>query len=144
MLSMAQVTPLGKPLHCGRTKCPDNPKPLFTNKCLGFDTTYQYNCYICIKIELRSNPRIPGSLSATLGYQVTLKILSIMKTKDKKVTLQANELRLVLTAASIWFDTAEDPEDQETIEMFKRGHAILDKIREITDGDNKTFDLIAR
>ena len=67
-----------------------------------------------------------------------------MKTKDKKVTLQANELRLVLTAASIWFDTAEDPEDQETIEMFKRGHAILDKIREITDGDNKTFDLIAR
>lgn len=63
---------------------------------------------------------------------------------ETKVTLQANELRLVLTAASIWFATAEDPEDQENAEMFKRGRAILDKIYEITDNDNKTFDLIAR
>ena len=63
---------------------------------------------------------------------------------ETKVTLQANELRLVLAAASIWFDTAEDPEDAENAEMFKRGHAILDKIREITDNDSKTFDLIAR
>ena len=64
--------------------------------------------------------------------------------KTKKVTLQANELRLVLSAASIWFATAEDPDDQENAEIFKRGRAILDKIREITGGDNKTFDIIAR
>ena len=63
---------------------------------------------------------------------------------ETKVTLQANELRLVLTAASIWFATAEDPEDLENIEIFKRGQAILDKIHEITDNDSKTFDLIAR
>ena len=67
-----------------------------------------------------------------------------METKDTKVTLQANELRLVLSAASIWFATAEDPEDQENAEIFKRGQAILAKIYEITDNDNKTFDLIAR
>ena len=67
-----------------------------------------------------------------------------METKDKKVTLQANELRLVLAAASIWFATAEDPEDLENAETFKRGRAILNKIREITDNDNKTFDIIAR
>ena len=67
-----------------------------------------------------------------------------METKDKKVTLQANELRLVLAAASIWFATAEDPEDPEITEMVERGRAILDKIYEITDNDNKTFDLIAR
>ena len=63
---------------------------------------------------------------------------------ETKVTLQANELRLVLAAASIWFATAEDPEDPENAETFKRGRAILDKIYEITDNDNKTFDLVAR
>ena len=63
---------------------------------------------------------------------------------ETKVTLQANELRLVLAAASIWFATAEDPEDLENAETFKRGRAILDKICEITDNDNKTFDIIAR
>ena len=63
---------------------------------------------------------------------------------ETKVTLQANELRLVLAAASIWFATAEDPEDPEITEMVERGQAILDKIREITDNDNKTFDIIAR
>ena len=67
-----------------------------------------------------------------------------METKDKKLTLQANELRLVLTAASIGFATAEDPEDLENAETFKRGRAILDKIYEITDNDSKTFDLVAR
>ena len=67
-----------------------------------------------------------------------------METKDKKVTLQANELRLVLAAASIWFATADDPEDQEITEMVERGRAILDKIYEITDNDSKTFDIIAR
>lgn len=30
---------------------------------------------------------------------------------NKKVTLQAEELRVVLTAASIWFAMAEDPKD---------------------------------
>ena len=63
---------------------------------------------------------------------------------ETKVTLQANELRLVLAAASIWFATAEDPEDQENAETFKRGRAILDRIYEITDNDSKTFDIIAR
>lgn len=70
-----------------------------------------------------------------------------METKDTKVTLQANELRLVLAAASIWFATAEDPEDPEgpeITEMVERGRAILDKIYEITDNDSKTFDLVAR
>lgn len=67
-----------------------------------------------------------------------------METKDKKVRLQANELRLILSAASIWFATAEDPEDPEITEMVERGRAILDKIYEITDNDSKTFDLIAR
>ena len=69
---------------------------------------------------------------------------------NKKVTLQAEELRVVLTAASIWFTMAEDPKDPkdpkdpEMVEMTQRGQAILHKICEIIDGDNKTFDLIAR
>lgn len=63
---------------------------------------------------------------------------------NKKVTLQAEELRVVLTAASIWFTMAEDPKDPEMVEMTQRGQAILHKICEVIDGDNKTFDLIAR
>lgn len=63
---------------------------------------------------------------------------------NKKVTLTSEELRVVLTAASIWFTMAEDPKDPEMIEMTQRGQAILHKICEIIDGDNKTFDLIAR
>lgn len=63
---------------------------------------------------------------------------------NKKVTLQAEELRVVLTAASIWFTMAEDPKDPEMVEMTQRGQAILHKICEIIDGDNKTFDLVAR
>lgn len=61
-----------------------------------------------------------------------------METKDTKVTLTSEELRIILNAASIWFDITDN---QVTA---KRGLAILDKIREITDNDNKTFDLIAR
>ena len=63
---------------------------------------------------------------------------------NKKVTLTSEELRIVLAAASIWFATAEDPKDPEMAEMVQRGQAILHKICEITDNDNKTFDLIAR
>lgn len=63
---------------------------------------------------------------------------------NKKVTLQAEELRVVLTAASIWFTMAEDPKDPEMIEMTEHGQAILHKICEIIDGDNKTFELIAQ
>lgn len=63
---------------------------------------------------------------------------------NKRVTLQAEELRVVLTAASIWFAMAEDPKDPEMVKMTQRGQAILHKICEITDDNNKTFDLIAR
>ena len=63
---------------------------------------------------------------------------------NKKVTLKAEELRIVLSAASIWFAMAEDPADPEMVEMTERGQAILHKICEIADGNNKTFDLIAR
>lgn len=67
-----------------------------------------------------------------------------METKDKKVTLTSEELRIVLTAASIWCAMAQDREDQEMTKTVKRSRAILDKICEIIDDDNKTFDLIAR
>lgn len=67
-----------------------------------------------------------------------------METKDKKVTLTAEELRVVLTTASMWFAMAQDREDQEMTKTAKRSQAILDKICEIIDDDNKTFDLIAR
>ena len=76
----------------------------------------------------------------TLGYH--LKSLSIMD--NKKVTLTTEELSTLLVAASMWIATAEDPKDPEITEMVERGQAILHKICEITDGNNKTFDLIAR
>lgn len=57
---------------------------------------------------------------------------------NKKVTLTSEELRIVLTAASIWFDITDNPM------TALRGQAILRKICEIIDDDNKTFDLIAR
>ena len=63
--------------------------------------------------------------------------------KDKKVTLTSEELRIVLTAASLGLYIACQ-DDQEMAQMVKRGRAILDKVCEITDSDNKTFDLIAR
>lgn len=63
--------------------------------------------------------------------------------KAKKVTLTAEELRIVFTAASLGIYTACQ-DDQEMTQMVKRGQAILDKICEIIDSDNKTFDLIAR
>lgn len=66
-----------------------------------------------------------------------------METKDKKVTLTAEELRIVLTAASVWCSMARQ-EDPEMTKMVDSGQAILDKICEIIDDDNKTFDLIAR
>ena len=63
--------------------------------------------------------------------------------EDQKVTLTAEELRIVLTAASLGLSiTSQD--DPEMVEMTKRGQAILHKICEITDDSNKTFDLIAR
>ena len=63
--------------------------------------------------------------------------------KAKKVTLTAEELRIVFTAASLGIYTACQ-DDQEMTQMVKRGQIILDKICEIIDSDNKTFDLIAR
>lgn len=65
-----------------------------------------------------------------------------METKDTKVTLTSEELRIVLTAASLGFSIACQ-DDQEMTKMVNRGHAILHKICTIAD-DNKTFDLIAR
>lgn len=62
---------------------------------------------------------------------------------NKKVTLTSEELRVVLTAASLGFSIACQ-DDQEMTKMANRGQAILHKICEITDNDNKTFDLIAR
>lgn len=62
---------------------------------------------------------------------------------NKKVTLQAEELRVVLTAASLGLSIASQ-DDPEMAAMVNRGQAILHKICEITDGNNKTFDLIAR
>ena len=62
---------------------------------------------------------------------------------DAKVTLTAEDLRIVLTAASLGLSIASQ-DDPEMAEMTKRGQAILHKICEITDGNNKTFDLIAR
>ena len=69
-----------------------------------------------------------------------------MDKKDKKankVTLTAEELRIVFTAASLGIYTACQ-DDQEMTQMVKRGQIILDKICEIIGSDNKTFDLIAR
>ena len=63
--------------------------------------------------------------------------------EDQKVTLTAEELRIVLTAASLGLSIASQ-DDPEMVEMTQRGQAILHKICEITDGNNKTFDLIAR
>ena len=63
--------------------------------------------------------------------------------KAKKVTLTAEELRIVFTAAGLGIYTACQ-DDQEMTEMVKRGQIILHKICEIIDSDNKTFDLIAR
>ena len=62
---------------------------------------------------------------------------------NKKVTLTAEELRIVLTAASLGLYIARQ-DDQEMAKMVNSGQAILDKICEITYNDNKTFDLIAR
>ena len=63
--------------------------------------------------------------------------------KAKKVTLTSEELWIVFTAASLGLYTARQ-DDQEMAKMVNSGQAILDKICEIIDGDNKTFDLIAR
>ena len=63
--------------------------------------------------------------------------------KAKKVTLTSEELRIVLTAASLGLYIARQ-DDQEMAKMVNSGQAILDKICEIIDSDNKTFDLIAR
>ena len=62
---------------------------------------------------------------------------------NKKVTLTSEELRIVLTAASLGLSIACQ-DDQEMAKMVNRSQAILHKICEITDNDNKTFDLIAR
>ncbi len=71
---------------------------------------------------------------------------------NKKVTLTSEELATLLTAASMWFATAEDPKDPEITEMVQRGQAILRKVHDFTDKRimNKTsentlvtFDLIA-
>ena len=61
---------------------------------------------------------------------------------NKKVTLTSEELRIVLTAASLGLSIACQ-DDQEMAKMVQRGQAILHKICTIAD-DNKTFDLIAR
>ena len=63
--------------------------------------------------------------------------------KAKKVTLTSEELRIVLTAASLGLSIACQ-DDPEMTKMVQRSQAILDKICEIIDSDNKTFDLIAR
>ena len=63
--------------------------------------------------------------------------------EDLKVTLQAEELRVVLTAASLGLSIASQ-DDPEMVKMTQRGQAILHKICEIIDSNNKTFDLIAR
>ena len=64
--------------------------------------------------------------------------------ETKKITLQAEELRIILTAASIWFTMAEDPKDPEMVEMTKRGKTILHKVARIADEQTSTFDIIAR
>lgn len=59
-----------------------------------------------------------------------------------RVTLTAEELRIVLTAASLGLSiTSQD--DEEMVAMTKRGQAILHKICSIAD-DNTTFDLLVR
>lgn len=63
--------------------------------------------------------------------------------KAKKVTLTAEEFRIVFTAASLGIYAACQ-DNQEMTQMAKRGQIILNKICEIIDSDNKTFDLIAR
>ena len=72
---------------------------------------------------------------------------------NKKVTHTSEELGIVLTAASMWFATAEDPKDPEITEMVNHGQAILRKVHDFTDEHimNKTsestpvtFDLIAK
>ena len=62
---------------------------------------------------------------------------------NKKVTLTSEELRIVLTAASLGLYIASK-DDPEMVEMAKRGQAILHKICEIIDDNNKTFDLLVR
>ena len=62
--------------------------------------------------------------------------------ETKKITLTAEDLRVVLTAASLGLSIASQ-DDPEMVEMVKRGQAILHKICSIAD-DNKTFDLIIR
>lgn len=61
---------------------------------------------------------------------------------NKKITLTTEELRIVLTAASLGLSIASQ-DDQEMVEMTKRGQTILHKICNIAD-DNKTFDLLVR
>ena len=61
---------------------------------------------------------------------------------DTKVTLTSEELRIVLTAASLGLAIASQ-DDPEMVAMVKRGQAILHKICSIAD-DNKTFDLLVR
>lgn len=61
---------------------------------------------------------------------------------NKKITLQAEELRIVLTAASLGLSIASQ-DDPEMAAMVKQGQTILHKICSIAD-DNKTFDLLVR
>lgn len=61
---------------------------------------------------------------------------------NKKVTLTSEELRVVLTAASLGLSIASQ-DNPEMAAMVKQGQTILHKICNIAD-DNKTFDLVAR
>lgn len=67
-----------------------------------------------------------------------------METKDKKVTLTSEELRMVLTAASVWCVMISDCGNRNVAKLNRRTRTIIDKICKITDDGNKTFDLIAR
>lgn len=60
----------------------------------------------------------------------------------QKVTLTSEELRIVLTAASLGLSIASQ-DDPEMVAMVKQGQTILHKICSIAD-DNKTFDLLVR
>ena len=59
-----------------------------------------------------------------------------------KVTLSAEDLRIVLTTASLGCAIANE-DDPETVEMVERCQTILHKICDVAD-DNKTYDLLVR
>lgn len=67
-----------------------------------------------------------------------------METKDKKVTLTSEELRMVLAAAGIWCIMVSDCGNRNVAKLNRRTQTIIDKINKITDGDNKTFDLVTK